>query len=74
MTRPHPLGLTSHPDWEAVRDRHNALWCEAALRQMGCNVPREPRPLPRWAVRAAVISGEALVCAGFAGLFWAAFL
>lgn len=25
MTRPHPLGLTSHPDWDRVEARQHAL-------------------------------------------------
>jgi hypothetical protein len=74
MSRPHPLGLTAHPEWDRVEDRYNELWSNAALRQMRCAPEPEPRPIPAWAVRAVVITAEALVCAGFAGLFWAAFL
>jgi len=32
-TPAHPLGLVTHPDWDAVRDRWRALYCASVLNQ-----------------------------------------
>lgn len=39
-TPAHPLGLVTHPDWDAVRDRWNELYCAKIL-----NAARDARTL-----------------------------
>lgn len=40
MTREHPMGLTYHPNWRAVRDRWNERYCNAILAE------HRPQPTP----------------------------
>lgn len=46
MNRPHPLGLTYHPEWPAVRDRWCERFCNAVLNPMPA-VTDLPTPAPR---------------------------
>lgn len=46
-TPAHPLGLVTHPDWDDVRDRWNALYCARIL-----NAARDDRDQKRGRVSA----------------------
>lgn len=72
MTRPHPLGLTSHPEWARVEDRYNELWCNAVMRRMQEREAANPAParLSDHVVRGIGIAASFIVCAGYVSLFW----
>ena len=46
-TPAHPLGIVTHPDWDAVRDRWNTLYCASIL-----NAARDDRDQKRGRVSA----------------------
>ena len=46
-TPAHPLGIVTHPDWDVVRDRWNALYCASIL-----NAARDDRDQKRGRVSA----------------------
>ena len=41
-TPAHPLGIVTHPNWDAVRDRWNELYCASIL-----NAARDDRDQKR---------------------------
>lgn len=41
-TPAHPLGIVTHPNWDAVRDRWNALYCARIM-----NAARDDRDQKR---------------------------
>lgn len=60
MIRPHPLGLTSHPDWEAARrTRDRLILADRARRYAPAKPAFRPSVVP--AVLGAVAAAAGLV-------------
>lgn len=71
MNRPHPLGLTYHPEWPAVRDRWCERFCNAVANPMPAvtDLPEPPRPTVGGAmIRDAVVVTLVLIAVWAVGL------
>jgi hypothetical protein len=61
MSRPHPLGVQSHPEWDGVWDRYVEL-------SEGPAAAEEPTPLADEPFPDGAIIWGAIICLGFAVL------
>ena len=74
-TRPHPLGIGFHPNWQVVRDRRaerecNLIQREAAEAQAAARREQAAKSAAGLPGRAFVLGIEAFAVVGVVGCFW----